>query len=227
MIYERVAPDAPIQQGDLFRCIPRVELSLSKIPIVDGLDTRQATWQEILQHPSLAEGAEGSRPIPAVFAVKPVLAIAITQNCDAVRARDICLCEVDTFLTVAGQREAPKNPDKWQSLIIRTAKANPKIFYLPAAPEFGIHDRMAADFRIVLRVPRVDLEAMRSEFRIAKLNAVANEHFRESLAHFFRRYAYNEWYPLTSDELSAYQEKCPEEVEAYPWQRPPPQPPPP
>jgi len=41
----------------------------------------------------------------------------------------------------------------------------------------------------------------------------------EALAHFFRRYAYNEWYPLTKEEFAAYAADCPEPVAPYSWQR--------
>ena len=77
--------------------------------------------------------------------------------------------------------------------------------------------RLAADFRVIIRVPRVDLENMRDR-RLCRLNALAKEHFRESLGQFFRRYAYNEWYPLTRDEFQAYSDDSPEEIRPYPWQ---------
>lgn len=59
-------------------------------------------------------------------------------------------------------------------------------------------------------MPRNDLEHLRVH-RIGTLNKVANEHFREALSHFFRRYAYNEWYPLrrTSYKLTQPTAKSP------------------
>jgi hypothetical protein len=125
--------------------VPRVELSLSQLPVVDGLQTRRATWSDIVRDTVPPGTLEGPQPIAAIVAVKPVLGVAITQNCDAARARDIGLCQVAKFLTVAGQKEVPQNAKKWQSLIIRMVWTNPILFYLPAAPEFGLSDCMAAD----------------------------------------------------------------------------------
>ena len=44
---------------------------------------------------------------------------------------------------------------------------------------------MAADFRVIIRIRREDLEHM-LEKRLCRLNALAKEHFRESLGQFFR-----------------------------------------
>jgi len=145
--------------------------------------------------------------------------MVITQNCDARRSDFLSLCQIDPYLLVTGQANAPKGPKQWQSLLTRTARINPRFFYLPASSQFGIMDRLAVDLRVILTVPREDLEALK-DFRMARLNQTASEHLRESLAHFFRRYAYDEWYPLTSEEFEAYAEACPELVEPYPWQKP-------
>jgi hypothetical protein len=64
----------------------------------------------------------------------------------------------------------------------------------------------------------VELEEMRGHHRSARLLPLAAEHFRETLSFFFRRYADNEWYPLTASEFQAYKAECPEAVEPYPWQ---------
>jgi hypothetical protein len=55
---------------------------------------------------------------------------------------------------------------------------------------------------------------------MGRLNDVATEHFRESLGQFYRRYPYNEWYPLTPEEAAAYADaKKLEAVELYEWQK--------
>ena len=56
------------------------------------------------------------------------------------------------------------------------------------------------------------------ELRVGRLKDMANEHFREKLASFFRRYAYNAWYPLTKEEFEAYEKENPG-TEPYNWQR--------
>jgi len=77
---------------------------------------------------------------------------------------------------------------------------------------------MGCDFRVLIRAPRHDLEQM-LDLRVGRLNQEATEHFRETLAQYFRRYPYNEWYPLTPDEFREYAVDSPELIEPYPWQR--------
>lgn len=214
MIYEVPSPDAPIQQGDIFRGVPRIEISLEALSVLEEDEQlEKKTWKDILS------GIDPARPetVTAVLPIKPVLAIVITQNCDAARGHSISLCEIDSYLTE--KENPPTTPKKWQSKIMEDVRKIPRLFYLPADESIGIGERMAVDFRSVLRVPRTDLKAMR-EHRIARLKHVANEHFRETLAQFFRRYPVNEWYPLTKEEFEAYAEaKKPEPVEPYAWQR--------
>jgi len=79
---------------------------------------------------------------------------------------------------------------------------------------------MAVDFLSTLRIPREDLENLR-HLRRGRLNSTADEHFRERVAEFFRRYAYNEWYPFSKDEFEAYKQGHPEEASIilpYPYQ---------
>ncbi len=211
MIYESVKIDDPIRQGDIFRNVPRVDLSLADLVVVDDDDSRQTTWRDLVLEGSATQG------IAAVLPVKAVTAIVITQDCDAVRGKYLSLCQMDEYLTSIGQKDPPKSPKKWQSLIVEQARTNPRLIYFPAAPEKGINERMAVDFRVILRLPRTDLEALR-ESRIGRLNPIATEHFRETLAHFFRRYAFNEWYPLTNEEFEEYAKERRELIEPYAWQ---------
>ena len=75
---------------------------------------------------------------------------------------------------------------------------------------------MAVDFMVTLRVPRDELEDIR-DLRKGRLNEVADEHFRERISEFFRRYPYDEWYPLNSEELQAYTSEYPG-TQAFHWQ---------
>jgi hypothetical protein len=213
MIYEPVSPDRPIKQGDIFRSIPRVELSLSRMMVVDSgsLEPREVSWRDMIDE------CQGNVSTVAVLPMKSVDAIVITQNCDAVRGEHICLSEIGRFSDFLNQKTPPTTPGKWKDLITRQSKTNLRFFYLPADPPSGLPDRMAADFRTILRIPRHELEDMR-DLRRVRLNMVATEHFRETLAQFFRRYPYTEWYPLTKEEFAAYAEACPEAVDPYPWQ---------
>jgi hypothetical protein len=213
MIYEAVSSDQPIKQGDIFCSIPRVELSLSRMMVIDSgsLEPREVSWRDMID-----EG-QGSVSTAAVFPMKSVDAIVITQNCDAARGEHICLSEIGRFTDFLSQKTPPTTPGKWKDLIIRQSRMNLRFFYLPPDPSSGFADRMAADFRTILRIPRRELEDLR-DLRKVRLNTVATEHFRETLAQFFRRYPYNEWYPLTKEEFAAYTAACPEAVQPYPWQ---------
>lgn len=211
MIYEGVGSIEPVQQGDIFRNIPRVDFNLSSLAIIDEDDEPKAmTWRDALtSNPDV--------PISAILAVKPVTAIVITQNCDAARGQTLSLCQVEDYL-VATNQKSPRDAKAWQSLLMRMSRQNPRFFYLPMDANVGLHVKSAVDFRVVLPVPRLDLESMR-DLRIARLNKVALEHFREALSHFFRRYAFNEWYPLTREEFTAYAEQAGEQVPAFDWQK--------
>lgn len=212
MIYVPVDPAEPIRQGDIFRHVPRVDMRLSELPVYgESNSITAAAWKDIVSN------AKNADAVSAVLAVKPVMAIVITQDCDASRGYSISLCQVDGYLEAMNQTE-PKNSKKWQSMIIARARTNPRFFYLPKDTSHQIEERKVADFRLVLPVPRSDLESMR-DLRVGRLNDTALGHFRESLANFFRRYAYNEWYPLTKDELVEYSAAIEEPVPPFDWQK--------
>jgi hypothetical protein len=207
MIYQTISPDDPIRQGDIFRHVPRVDLSLGTIALLEDDVSREMSWRDI----------EEKASVTAVLPIRSVFAVVMTQDCDAARGEYLSLCQVDPFLAARKMTTPPKNPKRWQSLIVEHARANHRLFYLPADPRIGFTEPMIADFLVILRLPRADLESIKDQ-RVARLNDVACDHLRESFAHFFRRYAYNEWYPLTKEEFQAYAEERPEPVKSYPWQ---------
>jgi hypothetical protein len=209
MIYRTVDNEVPIRQGDIFRNVPHVEFSLATLAVVEDDRQEITSWERVVEFGD-------TEPVTALVAVEPVYAIVITQDCDAARGKHLCLAHVDKFLDITGKSE-PKNPNKWQRLLTEHSKINLRYFYLPAAPNFGFTDRMAADFRNIIRLPREELLHLR-HFRMGRLNEVATEHFRETLGQFYRRYPYNEWYPLTKEEAVAYVADSPEEIKLYDWQ---------
>ena len=212
MIYEAVSTAASIRQGDVFAGIPRVEMSLSEISIIDESDQpAMVSWDDILK--------EKRDRISAVCAVRPVNAIVITQDCDALRAADITLCEIRPLAEVDGAFKNPgKGPDWWAKMIPQQCQRNLKWFYLPPDPLAGYSERMAVDFRVCIRVSLQELQAM-THLRNARLNPEADEHFRERLSEFFRRYPYDEWYPLNRDEFNTYREKY-DDAEPREYQKP-------
>jgi hypothetical protein len=209
VIYDYPSLDLPIRQGDIFIGLPRVEVSLEQVVIIeeDG-ELTALHWREIV-------GRQAE--LAAVFPVRPVMAIVATQDCDATRARDITLCEIQAFRDVERKSAQTSKPKKWKDLLTQHARINQKWFYLPPDARIGFTDKMAADFMVTLQVPRTDLEAFR-DFRKGRLNQVADEHFRERIAEFFRRYPYDEWYALDADELKAYSDEYPDTI-PYPWQK--------
>ncbi len=208
MIYEYPPLDAPIRQGDVFTGLPRVEVSLGRIPVLEGDGSMaERDWREI---------AAQEKQVTAVFPIIAVTAIVATQDCDATHGQDITLCEIRPFRKVelkAAQTSAPK---KWKDILTQHARINQKWFYLPPDAQIGFADKMAVDFRVTIRVPRSELEQVR-DLRKGRLNSLADEHFRERIGEFFRRYPYDEWYPLNEQELKAYIDEYPD-AQPYPWQ---------
>jgi len=68
-------------------------------------------------------------------------------------------------------------------------------------------------------VSRTYLEQNILQLRLARLNQIAVEHFRERLSEYYRRYPYDEWYPLDKAEFEEYRRDKPEPTEPFPWQR--------
>jgi len=180
MIYQLVDADKPLEQGDIFRSVPNPQFSLAKLVIAptDEESPEEVSWHELVQ----CDQADG---VTALVAFESVTAIVISQNCDAARGRDISLCALEPLTE---HIQVPSsNPKKWNNQLLKHAH-NPRYFYLPADSAVSIPDSMSADFRAVLRLKRQDLLDMRATCRLGRLNDIAGEHLRESLAQFFRRY---------------------------------------
>lgn len=209
MIYEYPDPAQPVRQSDIFVGLPRVDFSLRGIPLVTGEGEQVLVhWREIAQRDA---------PVTAVLGLRPVAAIVATQDCDALHARDITLCEIQRFRKVEGKAAKTTSAKSWKNILTQHARINLKWFYLPPDGQIGFAEKMAVDFLVTLRVPRTELEDLR-DLRRRRLNAIADEHFRERISEFYRRYPYDEWYPLNQEELDAYRREYPD-VEPFPWQR--------
>lgn len=209
MIYTFPNVDEPIRQGDVFGDLPRVDVSVGEFTLLEGDCAVRADWAEV---------AETGEIVSAVFPVRPVKAIVATQDCDNIHGTDITLCEIRDFRDVYKQSKDTSKVKSWVNILTQHARLNLKWFYLPPDDRVGLRDKSAVDFTITIRMQRVDLEGMR-HLRKGRLNDVADEHFRERIAEFFRRYPYDEWYPLNADELAEYQDRHPE-AKPFPWQRP-------
>jgi hypothetical protein len=208
MIYEHLDTTERIRQGDIFIGLPRLDLSLNQVVVCTEQDEYVTSWSEI---------AKKGEPVDILTSVRPVAAIVVTQDCDASRNRDITLCEINDFRFIEGKCKDTQKPDKWKNIITQHARLNLKWFYLPPDDMFGSSEKMAVDFTVTMRLPREDLENLR-ELRKGRLNKIAYEHFRERLGEFYRRYPYDEWYPLNAEELQCYMKQYPG-TEAFAWQK--------
>jgi hypothetical protein len=210
MIYTFVAKSDSIRQGDIFVGIPRIDFSLSQILLQDTNGSIETYWEELVTI---------NKPCNIMVAARPVAAIVITQDCDNQRGEDISLCEIRDFADVYGLSTLPANTKKWVGILTQHMRTKQKCFYLPPDPQLGFTNKMAVDFQVTLRVSRIDLENLRS-FRKGRLNDEADEHFREKLSEYFRRYPYNEWYPLNKAEYESYKDEHKDEIPSpYPWQK--------
>ena len=207
MIYEYPEPNAPIRQGDIFPRLPRIELSLQHVILAERDGQRVVRWDDL---DNLQESSK------MIVPVRPVAAIVTTQDCDALRSRDITLCEIRPFLSVEGKAHENTKAKGYKNLLTQHARINQKWFYLPPDERVGFRQKMAADFLVTLCLPLNDLMALRPQRR-GRLNNLAEEHFRERISEFFRRYPYDEWYALDEHEFAEYKKQYPE-VEPFAWQ---------
>ena len=65
-------------------------------------------WKDIL---SVNKPAK-SETVIAVLPIKPVLAMVITQNCDATRGHSISLCEIEQLSHGEGEGQPSDDPEK-------------------------------------------------------------------------------------------------------------------
>jgi hypothetical protein len=81
---------------------------------------------------------------------------------------------------------------------------------------------MVVPFENVFQVPAAGLKIRVARLRRGRLNEVADEHFRESIAQYFRRYPVDEWYPLNKEEFDKYvKDETKSSTPPMPWQKPP------
>lgn len=209
MLYEATAGDDAIRQGDLFVGVPRMEADFANLPVASDQQLKAVEWQET--------GEQGSEGVQALVNVRSVIAVVITQDCDAIRAPDISLCEALPIAVVEGQAQNATTAKAWVKILTRQARMNLKWFYLPPDDTYGLTERMAVDFRQTFSVPRVYLEGLKQSRRVGRINSYARAHLRERLSDFFRRYPYDEWYNLNAAELKEYRAAYPD-AEPFPWQ---------
>jgi hypothetical protein len=210
MIYDYPSSDSPIRQGDIFLGLPRLVIGLKQLPILSDDGPELRSWAEL----------SGNRePIEAIVSLRSVNAIVISQDCDTTRAPDISFCEIGPFQEIERKSAQTSSPKKWASMLTQQARINQKWFYLPPDSRLKFETKMAVNYMVTFCLPREDIESI-LHLRTGRLNDVAAAHFRERIAEFFRRYPYDEWYPLNQEELTEYIKDHSDTV-PFPWQMPP------
>jgi hypothetical protein len=210
--YELLDADFPIRQGDIFYPLPYVEISLTNIQSL-----RKVGPADVVVQLSDWDSLKDNDEIIISTALGKTWGIVATQNCDASRIPNISLFQIDLYTSI--NPTPPASPKKWVETITERVCRNASWFYLPKDERLGINERMAVNFHKVFQIPREDLET-NIRLRKGRLVKVAFEHFRESIAQYYRRYPYNEWYSFDKDEIDWYlsKGKCTSE-DLYPWQK--------
>lgn len=208
MIYEFPDKNQPIKQGDIFYPLPLILLDLNKMAVLSEKgEFEEASWQIVKDKENIVVNTP----------LKQIWGIVATQDCDASRAPIISLFGIGTFEEITGLA-LPTTPKKWMNMITQKSRLNARWFYLPSDDSLGFKERMAINFHLVFHIFRDNLEQHVEELRRGRLNKVAFQHYRESIAQYFRRYPYDEWYPLTNEEFEEYN-KVNGPVKPFEWQQ--------
>lgn len=207
MIYDFPDVKESIRQGDIFVGLPRIDISLQEVLLINEYGEKIAKWEELVNQ---------TEPLNIIVPVRSIAAMVATQDCDAQHSRDITLCEIREFRKVELKSQETKSPKKWKDILTQHARINLKWFYLPPSEQIGFAEKMAVDFLVTIRLPREDLETLKS-LRRGRLNYIAYEHFRERISEFFRRYPYDEWYALDKNEMAEYSKEYPD-AGRFNWQ---------
>lgn len=208
MIYDFPEISEPIRQGDIFYPIPSMAYDLDRMSVIqeDGA-IEVKSWDDV-----------DSNIESVALSLKKEWAIVASQDCDNIRSPAISFFVIKPLPEIRNPTEFQSyTPKSWMKWVTKKSMESGKLFYLPQDERIGFVDRMMVVFQNVIQVPRESIES-RKNLRKGRLCEVADEHFRESIAQFFRRYPYNEWYPLVGEEFSEYQQNNTEIIQPYPWQ---------
>lgn len=198
--FYNVSPEAdPIRQGDIFY----------PVPYVTPIDLNSATYgysEEVTAASSPWDAMKDKESLTVTLAVQPSWAIVVSQDCD-VRNPSISLCPIEPLTNLGNNLPALDKKEKWATYITRDLRNMPGVFYLPESEKIGLTEKNYVNFGKVFQLDSTSLDGKKSNLRKGRLNDDADEHFREKLANYFRRYAYEEHYPLNKEELEAYEKK--------------------
>jgi hypothetical protein len=205
MIYTFPESEAPIRQSDIFKSIPLLFFDPEQVYRTNPTPEKllpPANWLELTT----------SESVNAVVGIQAVYGIVITQDCDTEHGSYITLALVDLCESVLRkkppqQKSQEKVLEWWMNRIITDSRNDQGWFYLPPDEQLGFKDRMAANFDVAIPVPNSFLSKYKKQLRLGRLNDEADEHFREQLSQYYRRYPYDEWYPLNKAEFELYKKQ--------------------
>lgn len=215
MIYVFPNESQPIKQGDIFYPVPFLLINdLNKLNIVNtNEEIETLSWNEL----------NNNGPVISITPIKPVWGIVASQDCDALRVPFLTFFVIDTLEKISKLTLPSQNKhNKWVKIITIKTRLNSGWFYLPNEDKIGFNERMAINFEEAFIVERDYLVNNISTLRKGRLNEIAYEHYREKISQYFRRYPYDEWYPLTKNEFSSYKkssEKAGFPVRQFDWQK--------
>lgn len=215
MIYEYPSSTDPIRQGDIFKSLPHVLLDPEEMIVIEGDKALEGSknWIDQVDKPE----------VTTLAVVEPSYGIVVTQDCDTERDKYIAFFQIRKFLEVY-KETPPQSPEKlskwWVNTVTKSSREDLKWFYLPPDEKIGFTDKMAVSFQTILTVRSRFLVSNVERLRIGRLIPEADEHFREHVAQYFRRYPYNEWYPLSKTEFETYKEQpSRQNTPPYDWQK--------
>ena len=216
LIYKFPSETDPIRQGDILYPLPITVLNLDSLITVSktgGLSKRD--WISL---------SKESPDIKIVTELRCAWGIVATQDCDAarddpVRKPMISFFEIQPFESVCTDTIPQRNTnEKFPIWIGPTCHKNLKWFYLPPDKEIGFLEKKAINFHQVFQLRLSDLSRNIKDLRKGRLNKVAYEHYRECIAQYYRRYPYDEWYPLNKEEFEVYNRRYEGKIIPFPYQ---------
>jgi hypothetical protein len=205
-VYSKLSAGEQIRQGDIFRWLPKVELLLGEASLPMVIEPKEEGGRMI----DWCKFVLTSKTLTTFASVRSVYGIVISQDCDASHCMNLTFAEIKPFKEINGFREMaePPNPNSVIKIVTEHARKNQKWYFLSESDDLGFNRKMGVDFESLFEVNREMLVKNIDLLRLGRLDdEVAWPHFRERVAEFFRRYPYNEWYPLNSEEASIYEDK--------------------
>lgn len=206
MIYEKLDIHSALRQGDIFSNIPVPYINIDRLPVAFENGIEEKAWKEISEH---------ENAVVANIPLKRSWAIIASQDCDAARSPYISFFQIGKLDEVT-RLNLPNSTKAWVSFITEKSRLNARWLYLPEDELIGFNSRMAVNFHQLFQISRESL-INHIELRKGRLNKIAYEHYRESIAQYFRRYPYDEWYPMSKDEFSEYNKN--KNVLPFNWQK--------